>query len=113
MKWLYPLAILMVLLSVVPAMVMVYEQPTHQYEHRTYNPFITIVGDKFYLGGKVFVPKGVNYFPRDYGWNKMWDHFFSIENVIDTDMARAHALGINVVRIIIQYNAFGGGKREC
>ncbi len=77
---------------------------------RSENPFVVIIGNKFYLNGKVFVPKGVNYFPRDYGWIYMWQNFSKIQDVIDQDMKRAKALGINVVRIIIQYSAFNGSN---
>ena len=79
-------------------------------ETKDVNPFVTISNGKFYLNGKVFIPKGVNYYPRDYGWQYMWENFTKIEGVIDADMARAKALGVNVVRIIIQFNAFGGGN---
>ena len=74
------------------------------------NPFVTVAGDKFYLYGNEFVPKIINYYPRDYGWSLMWDNFYSIEDIISEDMARAKALGVNVVRIIVQYSAFGGGN---
>jgi len=79
-------------------------------KNRQGSPYVEVVGNKFYLYGQEFVPKVVNYYPRDYNWNEMWNHFFQLEDsgVLDHDMALAKSIGINVVRIIVQYNAVGG-----
>lgn len=76
--------------------------------------FVRVSGDQLTLGGEPFKLKGVNYYPFDHNWDQMWGcrpdepgcgHPFRPE-VLGADFARARAIGINVVRVILQYTKF-------
>lgn len=52
--------------------------------------------------------QGVNYYPRQTPWNLFWRQ--TPLEVIGQDFARIASLGLNTVRLFIDYNAFGGAR---
>ncbi|MBU2667942.1 cellulase family glycosylhydrolase [Actinoplanes bogorensis] len=53
----------------------------------------------------VLASKAINYYPSNAGWTNMWTNFDPVR--IDTDLAKAAALGANTVRIIVFPQTFG------
>ena len=57
--------------------------------------FVAVDGDHFTLDGRLFVMKGFNYFPRDYGWTSLtsWDWA-----AVDRELDLAKSVGSNTIR---------------
>jgi hypothetical protein len=51
--------------------------------------------------------KEINYYPRDYAWEKFWLQWPQAKLQMDTDLDRIQALGANTVRIFLHPSAFG------
>jgi hypothetical protein len=76
--------------------------------------FVEVRGEQLTVDGQPFKLKGVNYYPYAYNWDQMWGCRAADEtcddpwrpDVIAEDFARARSLGINTVRIILQWSKF-------
>ncbi len=66
----------------------------------TGSAFLVIAGDHFRLDGRVFVMKGFNYWPRDFGWTSMTDWDWT---AVDRELALAESVGSNTIRTGIDY----------
>ena len=53
-----------------------------------------------------FKIKGINYYPKENPWQKMWEEFHP--QTIDLDFQKIHDAGFNTIRIFIPYHDFGG-----
>jgi hypothetical protein len=70
----------------------------------TTNPYIYVRGNRFYFQGKEFLFKGVNYYPSRNSWRRMWEVWDS--GPIDQELGLLEAIGVNVVRVFLDYNLF-------
>src|SRR6185436_15391663 len=77
----------------------------------TASGIITTQGNYLLLNGTHFEVRGVNYYPKDYAWDKFWENYTTtatspFATQVITELDRAKALGINTVRIFVPYNHF-------
>jgi hypothetical protein len=49
--------------------------------------------------------KGINYFPGEHTWERMWENWD--QDAIRADLDVAKSLGVNVIRVPIDFNTFG------
>jgi hypothetical protein len=68
------------------------------------NPYAYVQGNRFYFQGREFLFKGVNYFPSRNSWRRMWEVWDIAP--IDKELGLLEALGVNVVRVFLDYNLF-------
>jgi hypothetical protein len=80
-------------------------------------PPVTIVKGRLTAGGRPFEVRGVNYIRPSGSADSCAELSFGADGgcpwdqaVIDADMTRLHALGVNTVRIFLNYYAFGGAR---
>lgn len=71
---------------------------------------ITAQGRYLVRDGARFEVKGVNYYPKDYAWDRFWTSYKSDTTTaqINTELNLARALGINAIRIFLPYDHFSG-----
>jgi tetratricopeptide (TPR) repeat protein len=65
--------------------------------------FVTVVDDGFAAGGVGFVPRGINYFPRDFPWRR-----FLTESDFETIQSELHLIrqtGFNSLRLFLWHEA--------
>lgn len=82
----------------------------HTQLSKSLDPFVRVTGNKFYLYDKPFIPKILCYYPRDYGWSKMLDNFWQIQDIIREDMARAKNISANIIRVPLVYGSLNGSS---
>ena len=66
----------------------------------TQQGFIYTEGESLMLDGQPYLMKGVNYYPRDYGWTSMQDWDWE---EVDRELALAASLNANTIRTGISY----------
>ncbi len=81
--------------------------------HNPYGPqepggFIEVAGSQLVRQGQPIRLKGVNYYPQWRPWDEMWTRWDASQMERELRLARDQ-LGINAVRILIPYDAFGDG----
>ncbi len=64
-----------------------------------------VEGDKIYVDHREFQIKGINYYPQKTPWDMFGNDFDP--NVIQQDFDSIKAMGLNTVRIFLQYEDFG------
>lgn len=62
--------------------------------------------DTLMLDKRPYNIAGINYYPQATPWNLFWPKYNP--TVIDADFTIIHALGLNVIRIFIPFDQFGG-----
>ena len=55
-----------------------------------------------------FEARGMNYYPKDYAWDRFWINYTEALTQTNDELDRARALGINTVRVFLPYNLFEG-----
>jgi hypothetical protein len=63
--------------------------------------FVTVQGNQLVYKGKPIKLKGINFYPKDQPWDRMWKQWNG--PAAQRDLARAAELGINSVRILVPY----------
>lgn len=58
-----------------------------------------------YCAGKLFEVKGMNYYPKDYAWDRFWPNYktSTVSTQVNTELDLAKSLGINTLRIFVPY----------
>ncbi len=71
-----------------------------------------VIGTKIYVDNQEFQIKGINYYPQKTPWDMFGDDFDM--NVIAKDLDIIKTMGLNTIRIFLQYEDFGKAtvKRE-
>lgn len=77
---------------------------------RSARDFIYVSGTAFYLHGEPFAFKGVNYYPSKNCWRKMWSDWDPA--AINAELALLDSLGVNVVRVFLDYDLFEKHRGE-
>jgi hypothetical protein len=75
---------------------------------------ITAVGRHLERDGVPFEVRGVNYYPKDYAWDRFWiSHTTAVtqDHQIDTELDLAKTLGVNTVRIFLPNELFDGSDQ--
>ncbi len=67
--------------------------------------YVTIKKDIIFIDGKPFTIRGINYYPQDSPWNMFGKQFDSTK--INKDLKLISDLGLNTIRIFVQYEDFG------
>ena len=81
------------------------ENPTDSSTDTLSNQIVQVNGNKILVHGNVFQIKGINYYPQ----NSPWDTFgedFNLE-ILNKDFGIIKSVGLNTIRIFIQYEDFG------
>lgn len=68
----------------------------------------SVYGRDFYVNGRIFLPKGVNYYPQKTPWKMFWPSYD--RNIVRKDLQLIKNLGFNIVRIFIGDSDLTGGK---
>jgi hypothetical protein len=66
--------------------------------------FIRTKGDQFMLGSEIFKVLGLNYYPKDYPWQKFWTEFDPAFVSQELDLMKT--ANINTIRIFIWHEPF-------
>ncbi|MCB0166637.1 MAG: hypothetical protein KDI79_20580 [Anaerolineae bacterium] len=74
---------------------------------------VTIEGSLLVRHGRPFEVRGVNYYPKDFAWDKFWTSYKDpvTSTQINEELNRAKSLGINTVRIFLPYKLFDGSDQ--
>ncbi|NCC37274.1 MAG: hypothetical protein EOM24_35485, partial [Chloroflexia bacterium] len=80
-------------------------------------PTVTVAGDQLLVDGQPFEVRGVNYIDYTGAPPGCPELHFGADGrcpwnqaLIDADMARLQALGVNTIRIFLNYYVFGGAR---
>lgn len=65
-------------------------------------------GRYFVRNGVPFEVRGMNYYPKDFAWDRFWISYTLASTQIDEELDRAKALGVNTVRLFTPYRLFSG-----
>lgn len=77
-------------------------QPDPRYAHaQVKGDFVTVLGNQLIYKGQPIKLKGINFYPKDQPWDRMWKQWNG--PAAQRDLARASELGINSVRILVPY----------
>lgn len=57
-----------------------------------------------------FEVRGMNYYPKDYAWERFWIGYTAAITQIDAELDLARALGVNTVRLFVKYDLFDGSQ---
>ena len=69
---------------------------------------VSVVGHHLERDGVIFEARGMNYFPKDYAWDRFWISYTLAPTQTNVELDQAKALGVNTVRIFLPYNLFDG-----
>jgi uncharacterized repeat protein (TIGR01451 family) len=72
---------------------------------------ITAMGRYLERDGAPFEIRGMNYYPKDYAWDRFWISYTAAITQINTELDLARALGVNTVRLFVQYDLFDGSRQ--
>ncbi|WP_298545076.1 cellulase family glycosylhydrolase [uncultured Aquimarina sp.] len=67
--------------------------------------FVKVIGTKIYVDNQEFQIKGINYYPQKTPWDMFGDDFNT--HVISKDFDIIKTMGLNTIRIFLQYEDFG------
>lgn len=70
-------------------------------------------GDMLIRDGQPFAIRGVNYYPKDYPWPRMWESYPRARPQIERELDIAHRLGIDTVRIFVPFDLFVGASAQA
>ncbi len=71
---------------------------------------VGLAGTALRRKGEPFQLTGINYYPQATPWAEFWPTYNTA--VIDRDLTRIKALGLNTIRIFVPYEQFGGPSLE-
>ncbi len=74
---------------------------------------IIAVGRHLERDGVPFEARGMNYYPKDYAWDRFWISYTLALTQTDEELDRAKALGVNTVRVFLPYNLFDGTSQSA
>jgi hypothetical protein len=69
---------------------------------------ITVQGRQLVQNGVPLEVRGMNYYPKDFAWDRFWISYTEAITQIDTELAIARSLGVNSARIFLPYRLFSG-----
>jgi len=69
---------------------------------------VQVIDKQFFLNGKPFAPKGINYYPQKTPWTFFWTKYDA--KIIQKDFALTRSLGFNTIRIFINFHDFNKGN---
>lgn len=72
---------------------------------------VTAQGRYLVRNGTPFEVRGMNYYPKDYAWDRFWTSYTTAITQTDTELDLARALGVNTVRIFLPYALFDGSDQ--
>ena len=73
---------------------------------------ITAVGRHLERDGVPFEVRGMNYYPKDYAWDRFWVSYTQTLPQITTELDLAKRLGVNTVRIFLPYERFDDSEKN-
>jgi len=73
---------------------------------------ITAVGRHLERDRVPFEARGMNYYPKDYAWDRFWISYTEALTQTSEELDRAKALGVNTARIFLPYNLFDGTSQS-
>ena len=64
-----------------------------------------IIGDQFFVSGKRYFIKGVNYYEKDHAWDLFWPAYCggAISESVAHELDIARDLGVNTLRIFLRW----------
>ncbi|CAM1342335.1 cellulase family glycosylhydrolase [Tenacibaculum amylolyticum] len=84
---------------------LVKEQNTGTLPEQKHSSFARVKNDTILLQGKPFIINGINYYPQKTPWDMFGKAFDT--DIIDKDFELINSLGLNTIRIFVQYEDFG------
>ena len=90
-----------VLLAVALLASFLFVSPARQAPAQTKGDFVTVQGNQLIFKGQPIKLKGINFYPKDQPWDRMWKQWNG--PAAQSDLSRASELGINTVRILVPY----------
>jgi len=72
---------------------------------------ITAVGRHLERDGVPFEVRGVNYYLKDFAWDRFWISYTEVITQINTELDLARMLEVNTVRIFVRYDLFDGSDQ--
>ncbi len=72
---------------------------------------VTAVNRHLERDGAPFEARGMNYYPKDYAWDRFWISYTAATTQIDAELDLARDLGVNAVRIFVPYDRFDGADQ--
>lgn len=74
---------------------------------------VTADGRRLMRDGAPFEVRGMNYYSKDYAWDRFWISYTTAITQINTELDLARALGVNAVRIFLPYDLFDGSDQAA
>lgn len=74
---------------------------------------VSVAGTRLQRAGQRFEIRGMNYYPKDYAWDRFWTSYTTATLQIDQELALAQALGVNTARIFLPYDRFANATRTA
>ncbi len=74
---------------------------------------VAAVDSRLVRDGVPFEARGMNYYPKDYAWDRFWISYTVALTQTDGELDRAKALGVNTARIFLPYNLFDGSSQSA
>lgn len=71
------------------------------------------VGPRLGRDGRPFEARGMNFYPKDYGWEHFWMSYTLALTQTTTELDLARDLGVNTVRIFLPYGLFDGSPQSA
>lgn len=68
--------------------------------------FITVEGRYLVRNGVRFEVRGMNYYPKDFAWDRFWLNYTAASTQINQELDKAKLLGVNTVRLFTPYRLF-------
>jgi hypothetical protein len=94
------------------AIIVIVGMPLTQVHSSTPPGLVIAEGHYLVRNGTPFEVRGMNYYPKDYAWDRFWISYTTAITQINTELDLARALGINTVRIFVHYDLFNGSNQS-
>jgi hypothetical protein len=94
------------------AFIVIVGMPLTQVHSSTPPGLVTAEGRYLVRNGTPFEVRGMNYYPKDYAWDRFWTSHTVAITQINTELDLARALGVNTVRIFVHYDLFNGSNQS-
>jgi uncharacterized repeat protein (TIGR01451 family) len=87
------------------------QTPANQTPAASLPGIITATDRHLERDGLPFEAQGMNYYPKDYAWDRFWISYTAAITQINTELDLSRALGVNTVRIFLRYKFFNGSDQ--